>query len=386
MVRAQGGRRRHDAGAVAETARPSGMSQELDPAGDPATATAVAVATPSGAPATAVDLDLAPTQRRRRWWVAPTTYMATVFVLIILNFAIPRLMPNDPIDALMAFGSTTYVQSDETRAELARYYGLDKSLPQQYVHYLKGLAKGDLGVSVYNNVPVRRDLGGKVGWTFLLLATAAGVSMLIGIPLGIHSGWKRGKRVDRGLLAFFLGYQNLPIFVLGAAAFVVLSAKLGLFPYGGGATPFNEYDGLAQAADLARHLALPALLLGLDAATYQYLVMRSSMVGELGSDYLLLGRAKGLRERRLKYGYAGRNALLPVVSVIGLQFGVGITSVIFIESIFAYPGIGSYLFQAVGTRDYPAMQGAFLVLTISVVTVNLLVDVLYRRLDPRTAA
>ncbi|HUR23089.1 MAG TPA: ABC transporter permease [Acidimicrobiales bacterium] len=322
---------------------------------------------------------------QRRWWVAPTTYLATVFVLVSFNFAIPRLMPGDPIDALMAFGSTTYVQNDQTRAELARYYGLDKSLPQQYVHYLRRLAKGDLGVSIYNNVPVRRDLGGKVGWSFLLIVTATGVAMLIGLPLGVHSGWKRGKRVDRGLLAFFLGYQNLPIFVVGAGAFVLFSAKLGLFPYGGGATPFNDYGGFAQAIDLGRHLALPALLMGLDAATYQYLVMRSSMVGELGADYLLVGRAKGLRERRLKYGYAGRNALLPVVSVIGLQFGLAITSVIFIERIFAYPGIGNYMFESVAIRDYPAMQGAFLVLTITVVTVNLFVDVLYRRLDPRTA-
>ena len=333
---------------------------------------------------TAADFDLTPTRRRRRWWVAPVTYLVTVFVLISFNFAIPRLMPSDPIDALMAFGSATYVQDDDTRAELARYYKLDASLPEQYVHYLSGLARGDLGVSIYNNVPVRQDLGGKVAWTFLLLGTATLVSMLIGIPLGIHSGWKRGKRLDRGLLAFFLGYQNLPIFVLGAAAFLVFSVKLGLFPYGGGSTPFNDYTGLAKVVDVARHLALPALMLGLDAATYQYLVMRSSMVGELGSDYLVVGRAKGLRERRLKYGYAGRNALLPVVSVVGLQFGLGVTGVIFIERIFAYPGIGNYMFQSIAVRDYPAIQGAFLVLTITVVTVNLIVDVLYRRLDPRT--
>jgi peptide/nickel transport system permease protein len=355
------------------------------PAGDLVRPSGVGLATAPNTDEEVTAADFDPTRRRRRWWVAPVTYLVTVFVLISFNFAIPRLMPNDPIDALMAFGSTTYVQDDETRAELARYYKLDASLPEQYVHYLSGLARGDLGVSVYNNVPIRRDLGGKVGWTFLLLGTATAVSMLIGIPLGIHSGWKRGKRLDRGLLAFFLGYQNLPIFVLGAAAFLVFSVKLGLFPYGGGSTPFNDYTGLAQVVDIARHLALPALMLGLDAATYQYLVMRSSMVSELGSDYLLGGRAKGLRERRLKYGYAGRNALLPVVSVVGLQFGLGITGVIFIESIFAYPGIGSYMFQSIAVRDYPAIQGAFLVLTITVVTVNLIVDVLYRRLDPRTA-
>ncbi|MDQ4070632.1 MAG: ABC transporter permease, partial [Actinomycetota bacterium] len=324
-------------------------------------------------------------RRRRPWWVPVAGYLATVFALLTLNFAIPRLMPGDPIDALMAFGSPTYVHDDETRSALATYYQLDEPLVGQYVSYLSGLARGDLGVSIYNNTPVSTDLGGKVGWSFLLIATATVISVAIGIPLGVHSGWKRGKRVDRRLLGFFLAYQNLPIFVIGSAAFIVLTVKLGLFPYGGGSTPFNEYTGLEKVVDVGRHLALPAIMMGLDAATYQYLVMRSSMVGELGSDYLLLGQAKGVRERRLKYRYAGRNALLPVVSVIGLQFSLAITSVIFIERIFAYPGLGNYMFQSVAIRDYPAIQGAFLVLTVTVVTVNLVVDLLYRRLDPRTA-
>jgi peptide/nickel transport system permease protein len=325
-------------------------------------------------------------RRRRTWWAPVAGYVASVFVLLTFNFAVPRLMPGDPIEALMAFGSPTFVYDDAARASLAAYYDLDKPLLSQYVDYLAGLAQGDLGVSIYNNRPVRADIGGRVGWSFLLIATGTVLSVLIAIPLGVHSGWKRGKRLDRGLLGLFLAYQNLPVFVLGSAAFVVLTVKLGLFPYGGGSSPFNDYTGLEKVLDVGRHLALPATMLGLDAATYQYLVMRSSMVGELGSDYLLGGRAKGLRERRLKYRYAGRNALLPVVSVIGLQFSLAITGVVFIERIFAYPGLGTYMLQAIGVRDYPAMQGAFLILTVTVVTVNLLVDLLYRRLDPRTIA
>ncbi len=312
-----------------------------------------------------------PVRRRRRWWAPLAGYLATVFILLTFNFAIPRLMPGDPIDALMAFGSPNFVYDDGTRAALAEYYDLDKPLARQYVDYLGGLARG--------------DLGGKIGWSFLLIGTGTVLSVLIAIPLGVHSGWKRGKRVDRGLLAFFLAYQNLPIFVLGSAAFLLFTVQLGLFPYGGGSSPFNEYTGLAKVLDVGRHLALPAIMLALDAATYQYLVMRSSMVSELGADYLLGGRAKGLRDRRLKYGYAGRNALLPVVSVIGLQFSLGVTSVIFIERIFSYPGVGNYMFQSVAIRDYPAMQGAFLILTLTVVTTNLFVDLLYHRLDPRTS-
>lgn len=322
---------------------------------------------------------------RRPPWVAIGTYAVTVFVLLTFNFALPRLMPGDPIDALMAFGSPSYVTDDETRANLEEYYNLDQSVPEQYVHYLGALVQGDLGVSIVSNVSVTQELSDRVGWSFLLIVSAIVVSIVIGLPTGIHSGWKRGKGVDRGLLTFFLSVQNVPIFFVASVVLVVFAAQLGLFPLGGATTPFNQYGPFGKLLDTAHHLALPALLLGFDFATYEYLVMRSSMVSELGSDYLLGGRAKGLPERRLKYRYAGRNALLPVVTVIGLQFSVAVTGIIFIERIFSYPGVGEYMFEAVATRDYPAMQGAFLLLTITVVTVNLLTDLLYRRLDPRTA-
>ncbi|MEO7836393.1 MAG: ABC transporter permease [Acidimicrobiales bacterium] len=325
-------------------------------------------------------------RRRRPAWVPVVSYLATVFALISFNFALPRMMPGDPIDALLAFGSPNFVTDDETRANLAEYYNLAESLPSQYVHYLGGLARGDLGVSIVSNVPVVKELGDRVGWSLLLIVTAIVISIGIGIPTGVHSGWKRGKRVDRGLLGFFLSVQNIPIFLVGSVVFVVFSAQLGIFPLGGATTPFNEYGGFRQVLDIAHHLALPALVMAFDFATYEYLVMRSSMVSELGSDYLLAGRAKGLRERRLKYQYAGRNALLPVFTVIGLQFGLAITGILFVERIFTYPGVGGYLLEAVGTRDYPAMQGSFLLLTITVVTTNLVVDLLYRRLDPRAAS
>ncbi len=336
------------------------------------------------------DVDLEATQvlgpraaRRQPKWVTIGSYVATVFILITFNFALPRLMPGDPIDTLMALSATT-VLNDDTRSALEEYYNLDESLPRQYVSYLNGLTHGDLGVSIVSNRPVIEELGKRVGWSLLLLLSASGIAMLVGLPLGIHSGWKRGKGVDRTLLGFFLAVQNLPIFILGSLVFIVFIAKWGLFPYGSATTPLTDYHGLSEVADIIRHVALPAMLLSFDFVTYEYLVMRSSMVGELGSDYLLAGRAKGLRERRLKYRYAGRNALLPVVTVIGLQFSLAIgAGLIIIEGIFSYPGVGGYMLGAVGTRDYPAMQGAFLVLTVGVVTTNLIVDLLYRRLDPR---
>ncbi|HET9442294.1 MAG TPA: ABC transporter permease [Acidimicrobiales bacterium] len=338
---------------------------------------------PRPAAATEPIVGAAPRRHSRR--VSVVSYLATVFVLVTFNFALPRLMPGDPIDALMAFGSPNYVSDDETRANLAEYYDLDESIPEQYVGYLGGLATGDFGVSIVSNTPVSEELVPRLGWSFLLIVSAMVIAAAIGLPAGVHSGWKRGRGVDRGLLGFFLSVQNLPVFFVASVALVVLSAQLGIFPLGGATDHLSQYTGLTWVLDVAHHLALPALLMGLDFATYEYLVMRSSMVSELGADYLLGGRAKGVAERRLKYRYAGRNAVLPVVTVIGLQFSLAVTGLVFIEQVFSYPGVGGYLFDAVGTRDYPAMQAAFLVLTVTVVTTNLVVDALSRRLDPRTA-
>jgi len=323
---------------------------------------------------------------RRTRWAPILSYALTVLVLVTLNFAVPRLMPGDPIDALLAQGSPNYVADDAVREELARYYNLDAPLPRQYLSYLANLATGDLGHSIHFNRPVSHDLRERLPWTLLLITLAMILSIAIGLPAGIHSAWKRGRRVDRGLLGFFLSVQNLPIYFVGAMVLLVFAARLRLFPLGGASTPFADYGPLATVLDVGHHLALPVLLMALQFAAFQYLVMRSAMVSELGADYLLGGRAKGLRKRRLQYAYAGRNALLPVITVIGMQFSLAVTSAIFIEQIFAYPGLGLYMFNAVFVRDYPAMQGAFLVLTVMVVTANLVVDLLYRRLDPRTAA
>ena len=153
----------------------------------------------------------------------------------------------------------------------------------------------------------------------------------------------------------------------------------------GARSPFAELGLLGQVRDIAWHLVLPACVLAVGLAASQYLVMRAGMVTQLGADHLLLGRAKGLRERRLKYRYAARNALLPVVSMTAIHLGFAVTGAVVVERVFAYPGLGRYLYESIGARDYPAIQGGFLVITVLVVSVNAVADVLIRRLDPRTA-
>ncbi|HEU0127030.1 MAG TPA: ABC transporter permease, partial [Pseudonocardiaceae bacterium] len=171
---------------------------------------------------------------------------------------------------------------------------------------------------------------------------------------------------------------------LASLLLFLVPVKLGWLPLGGAETPFSSSFGLVhRVTDIARHAALPVLVLTLGLTVGYYLVMRAGMVSELGSDYLLLGRAKGLRERRLKYRYAARNALLPVVSLTAIEIGFAVTANIVVERVFSYPGLGALMVGSVGARDYPTMQGAFLAFSIGIVTVNALADVLYRKLDPR---
>ncbi len=313
-----------------------------------------------------------------------TSYGLTIALLVTLNFFLPRALPGDPIDAMQDPVATTYVHHDATRVALARYYGLDRPLLAQYGHYVAGLARGDLGLSVRYHAPVRDVVAARLPWTLLLMGTAIALALTVGLVAGVNSGWRRGGAGDRSMLGLFIGLNNVPAFFLASAALFGFSVRLRSFPVAGARTPFSSSGGIGQVADVARHLVLPASVLGLGLAAGYYLLMRASMVSELGSDYLLLGRIKGLGERTLKYRYAARNAVLPVVAAVALEVGFAVTGAIFVERVFAYPGMGRLLFDSIAARDYPALQGCFLVLTVTVVTANFCADVVCRRLDPRT--
>lgn len=312
-------------------------------------------------------------------------YLATIFALITLNFALPRLMPGDPIDALVAQSSSNFVFGEESRAALEAYYGVDKPVVEQYGSYLADLSRGDLGRSTATNVEVAQEIKRRLPWTLLLIGTSLVLATIVGVTLGVHAGWRRGRRVDRTLLGVLLTVREFPTFLLGSLLLFLFAVKLDWLPLAGAETPFLTPAGIGERViDVGTHLLLPATVLAVGLTAGSFLIMRASMVNELGTDHLLLGRAKGLRERRLKYRYAARNAMLPVVSLTGLQVSFAVTGNVLIERIFAYPGLGSLVFESIAARDYPAIQGAFLVISVSVVTVNALVDVLSSVLDPRT--
>lgn len=311
------------------------------------------------------------------------SYLVTVFVLVTVTFALPRALPGDPLSALVDAGSPTAVQDDGLRAELADYYGLDRSYVEQYGSYLSGLARGDLGISIRHNRPVLGLVVDRLPWTLLLIAAGILIAVFVGLVAGAHSGWRRGRFVDGGFLVGALTFNSFPAFFLASLSVFVFGATLGWFPLGGARTQFADFAPLAAAVDIAHHLVLPAVVVAIGFAASEYLVMRASMVSEAGADYLLMGRAKGLRDRRLKYRYAARNAVLPVVSLIGIHVGFALTNSIYVETVFAYPGLGRLMFEAVAFRDYPTLQACFLALGLVVVSANFLADSVPSRLDPR---
>jgi peptide/nickel transport system permease protein len=351
----------------------------MPPATHPAEDELISVAVPSATPKEH--------RRRRPWWVAPlVSYLVMVFALITLNFFLPRAMPGDPIESLLARGVQDFHSGEETKAALTEYYGLDKPLLTQYVDYLGNLAQGDLGRSIISNEPVTDELARRVPWTVLLISTSLALAAAIGIFFGVQSGWKRDRPIDRALMTGLLTVREFPPMLLGSLALFLFSVKLGWFEVGRTESADISYNFVGRVFDILWHLTLPMLVLTAGLAVGFYLRMRAGMVTELGSDYLLLGRAKGLRPRRLKYRYAARNALLPVVTNGAIEIGFAVTANIIVESVFSYPGLGELMISGAAERDYPRMQGAFLVFSLGVVTVNALADVVSRRLDRRITA
>jgi peptide/nickel transport system permease protein len=323
--------------------------------------------------------------RRKTWWGKLGLYGVTLWVILTINFLLPRLMPGNPLLSLLDPDSDMGLANREMRARLAAYYGLDRSLPEQYVAYLGNLARGNLGWSITFNAPVSELIAKHLPWSLLLMIPAILLASLISLFAGAHAGWRRNSHTDRGFLAIFLLLNTIPAFLLGALLLMVFSAKLGWLPLAGGRTPFTTYPDLwSQARDYLAHLALPLATLTLGMAGRNFLLMRNSMINVLGEDFMLVARGKGLAVPAQKYRHGMRNALLPVITRLALQMGTAIGGAILIETLFAYPGMGRLMFNAVAARDYPVLEGSFLAAGLAVVAANLLADLSYAWIDPRT--
>lgn len=307
-------------------------------------------------------------------------YLLVLFAAISFNFLLPRLAPGDAIDYLLPPEQAGAVTPEE-RQELLSQFGLDQSGPAQYVDYLQGLTRGDLLVSIRFGRPVTEVLGERVWWTVLLVGTSVALSTVIGAWMGFRSAWARGRARDTGTLSGVMLIDSLPPFFVGMILLVVFSVQLGWFP-SFGALPTIDATGLALVGEILQRLALPLVTLTLAGLGPMYLVARSAMVSELQEDYVLMAEAKGVSSARV-LAHARRNALLPVSTVTLVSLGTIVGGATVVETVFSYPGMGRLIYESVLARDYPVLQGAFLLLIVGVILANFVNDLLYPLLDPR---
>jgi peptide/nickel transport system permease protein len=313
-------------------------------------------------------------------------YLITILVLLSLNFFLPRMMPGDPLSYLLGDPGidAPVLLTEEMRANLLQYYGLGQPLVAQYWDYLSGLARGDLGWSIYYNAPVGSVILGRLKWTLFLGGTAAVIYVTLGIVLGAVSSRQRGSKLDVGVLVSVFSLGSWPPFFLGMLLIIFFSFKWRMFPIGGAqGAEAARIGGWEQVRDVLRHWFLPCLALVLSYLPGIYLITRSSMVGVLSEDYVRTARAKGIVESRVLLRHALPNALLPIVTTVAMRFGFMIMGTMFVEVVFAYPGMGTLIYEAGAARDYPLLQGAFLLTMVFVLALNLFADLLYGWLDPR---
>jgi peptide/nickel transport system permease protein len=287
-----------------------------------------------------------------------------VFGVVTIVFLLLHLIPGDPVEIMLG-ESAVAAQKEELRRELK----LDRPVAAQYVEFLGKLATGDLGVSFRSREPVLREILSRFPATLLLAAASLLVAVLIAVPLGILSAMRQHSLLDH--LSAFLAMLGLsmPNFWLGPLLILIFSIRLGLFPVAGFGT--------------ARHLVLPALTMGTGMAAILMRMLRSSLLEEIRQEYVRVAAAKGLSRRATVLRHALKNSAIPVLTVLGLQFGALLSGSIITETIFSWPGIGRLMVQAIDARDYPLVQGCVLFIALCTVAVNLVTDLLYSRLDPR---
>lgn len=308
-------------------------------------------------------------------------------VLLLADFALPRLLPGDPVAAPQAGGGqdAPLALSPEARARLLAYYGLDRPLPAQFGHFLLATARGDFGFSISFNQPVGALIAHRLGWTLLLAGGALALAAFAGCLLGLLVAWRGGHGLNAlGLALLLLG--TLPEFVIGLTLVVVFTVWWPVLPGRGALSPFRACGGpalLACTADALRHVLLPGLTLTLAHLPAFYLLMRGAATREFGQGYVTVARAKGLRERRVALGHVLRNALAPVLALLGVRVGYLLGGTIIVETVFAYPGLGLLTFQAIAARDYPLLQALFFLAGLTMLGANLGADALLGRLDPR---
>lgn len=303
-----------------------------------------------------------------------------MFVIMSLNFLLPRLMPGDPIMNIL--GEEAFYGSPQVLEDIKAQYGLDGPLHGQYLRYLGNYLTGDWGYSFLSMRPVFDSISLHLGWTLALVLPSIILGALLATIAGALAAWYRKSKLDVGLSAAFLSVYSMPHYWLAMVLLFVFGFLLGWFPLGKVAT--GDTSGVSYVLDVAWHMALPLTVLTLSKAAYDFLVVRNSVVSIYGEDYVLMAQAKGLSQMAVLFKHALRNALAPLVTVTAIQFGAILSGALMVEIVFSWPGMGTLIYEAIGARDYPVLQGAFFIIAVCMLTANFIADMVYIWLDPRT--
>lgn len=316
-------------------------------------------------------------------WGKVAGSLGSLAFMLVLNFFLFRVLPGDPVRTLARNRLVSQKQIDELTATL----GLDQPLHVQFVTYLQNTFTGELGLSFKYRVPVSELIVDRLWPTIVLVGTGTVLATLIGIWIGVRSAWNRGSRFDKVTTGSSLTVYAMPEWWLGLlllAAFAVGVGPIpGIFPTGGLISPGLDPSSVQGVLDMAWHLVLPVITVTLAYLADYSLIMRSSLLDEMGADYLLTARAKGLRDVQVRSRHAVPNALLPAATLVALNLGFVVAGAITIETVFSIPGLGLLTYEALNVPDFPLLQGTFLVFSVAVIGANLVANLLYAWLDPR---
>lgn len=305
--------------------------------------------------------------------------LLVVLLSVCFNFTLIRLAPGDPIRIMAG----TDNPNEEMIEALQQKYGLDKSIPEQFVMFLGNVAKGDLGYSYISDESVIKLIGEKIGPTLALSLTAVLLSVTIGTLIGIYAARKNGSKFDQFVCSISYVFDATPGFWLGLMMILIFASTLKWFPTSGMVNLRANYKGFAYFADVCRHLVLPITTMVLTQTPYYFRIARSSVLQVMSEDFITTFKATGMRESRIFNKYVLRNAILPTVTVLGMSLAFLLSGSVLIETVFAWPGMGRLMFSSISKRDYPVLTGIYLVTSVVICIAMILVDILYGFIDPR---
>lgn len=307
------------------------------------------------------------------------TAVICVFLALLFNFIIIHAAPGNPIRILAGTDSV----SEEMVAELTQKYGLDQPLYIQFFRYIGNLFRGDMGVSIYTNQPVAKEIMARLGPTMLLCLTSSVIAVVLGALLGIFCARHVGSVVDNLLGSVSYFFDSTPGFWLSLMLILLFSSTLHLLPTYGMVSLRAPAEGFGRVLDILKHLILPSTAMSLTLIPYYFRIARTSVIQVGNEDFITTLRAAGMSEKRIYRKYVFRNAILPVVTVFGIQLAYIVSGSAIVEIVFSWPGMGSYMMTAISRRDYPTLMGIYFVISISVAVMMIAVDILYTYLDPR---